>query len=82
MRLAMKLFLAAPCSGLPSLLIALLAQVSRLHFFTKLILAAPWSGLPSALTALLSQDCAAAVPTAKLAIKAARIIHLMDFIPS
>ena len=36
-----KLFLAAPCSGLPSALTALPAQASRLHFFTKLILAAP-----------------------------------------
>jgi hypothetical protein len=41
MHLATKLFLAAPCSGLPSELTAWLAQVSRLHFLTKLVLAAP-----------------------------------------
>jgi len=37
----MKLVFAAPDSFLPSLLTALAAQVSRLHFLTKLILAAP-----------------------------------------
>jgi len=46
----MKLFLAAPRSGLPSALTALLSQASCLHFLTKLVLAAPWSGFPSALT--------------------------------
>jgi hypothetical protein len=65
MHFVMKLFLAAPCSGLPSALTALLLQASRLHLRTKLIFAAPCSGLPLAPTAWLSQDCAAAVPTAK-----------------
>src|SRR4029077_6379227 len=69
---AMTLFLAAPCSGLPSLLTALPSQASRLHLFTKLVLAAPCSGLPSLLIAWLSQDCAIAVPAAKAAINAAR----------
>ena len=70
----MKLFLAAPCSGLPSALTALPAQASRLHFLMKLVLAAPWSGWPAALTAWLSQDCAAAVPTAKQEIVIRRAI--------
>jgi hypothetical protein len=73
MHFVMKLFLAAPCSGLPSALTALLPQVSRLHLRTKLIFAAPWSALPLAPTAWLSQDCAAAVPTAKHAINNAGI---------
>src|SRR5262245_289241 len=73
----MKLFLAAPYSGLPSLLTALASQASFLHFFTKLVLAAPWSGLPSALTALLSQDCAIAALRAKQVIKAARMIRFI-----
>src|SRR4051812_31391640 len=62
--LAIKLFLAAPDSGLPSLLTALPSQPSCLHFFKKLLFAAPESGFPSLLTALLSQDCAIAEPTA------------------
>src|ERR1700684_1939003 len=69
---AIKLFFAAPCSGLPSALTALGSQASFLHFFTKLFLAAPWSGLPVVLTALLLQDCAIAVPMGKNAIEAAR----------
>src|SRR6516165_12788572 len=69
----MKLFFAAPRSGLPSALTALLSQASCLHFFIKLVLAAPRSGLPSALTALLSQDCAMAVPTTQEVIRATRI---------
>ncbi len=43
----MKLFFAAPLSGLPSLLTALGSQTSFLHFFTTLVLAGPLSGLPS-----------------------------------
>jgi len=43
----MKLFFAAPESGLPSLLTALVAHASTLHFFMKLVFAAPVSGLPS-----------------------------------
>src|SRR5579863_4904710 len=79
---AIKLFLAAPCSGLPSALTALGSQASFLHFFTKLFLAAPWSGLPVALTAWLSQDCAMAAPTGKNAIEAARakVARAMCFI--
>jgi hypothetical protein len=78
MHFAMKLFLAAPWSGLPSALTALIPQASRLHFFTKLILAAPWSGLPFALTAWLSHDCAAAVPTARQVINAVTIMCLIN----
>jgi hypothetical protein len=61
---AMKLFLAAPLSGLPSDPIALGSQASRLHFATKLVLAAPASGLPSFDTALLSHVPGAGVPCA------------------
>src|SRR6476469_2603705 len=73
----MKLVLAAPASGLPSLLIALPEQASCLHFLTKLVLAAPESALPSLLTALVSQDCAIADPTAKTVIRAARAIRFI-----
>src|SRR5262245_64095909 len=73
----MKLFLAAPYSGLPSLLTALASQASFLHFFTKLVLAAPWAGLPSAAIALLSQVCAVAVLIAKEVIKAAGMIRFI-----
>ena len=51
----MKLFLAAPASGLPSALTALGVQASCLHFFRNEVLAAPASALPSLPTALLSQ---------------------------
>src|SRR4029077_5463218 len=74
---AMKLFLAAPCSGLPSLLTALLSQASLLPLFMKLVLAAPWSAFPSLPIAWLSQDCAIAVPAAKEAINAARIMRFI-----
>jgi len=60
----MKLFLAAPLSGLPSDPIALGSQASRLHFVMKLALAAPASGLPSFDTALLSHVPGAGVPCA------------------
>src|SRR4029077_415182 len=50
----MKLFFAAPLSGLPSEPIALGPHASRLHFAMKLVLAAPASSLPSFPTALLS----------------------------
>src|SRR5262249_29105401 len=60
----MKLFLAAPLSGLPSDPIALGSQASRLHFAMKLVLAAPASGLPSFDTALLSHVPGAGVPCA------------------
>jgi hypothetical protein len=50
----MKLFFAAPLSGLPSDPIALGAQVSRLHFARKDVRAAPASSRPSFPIALLS----------------------------
>src|SRR5262245_46701425 len=65
----MKLFFAAPESGLPSLPTALVSHASALHFLTKLVFAAPARGLPSLLTALVSQDCAIAAPTEKEAIR-------------
>jgi hypothetical protein len=63
----MKLFFAAPLSGLPSDPIGLGSQASRLHFAMKLVFAAPASGLPSLDIALLSHvpgagTCAAAEP--------------------
>src|ERR1700726_4498572 len=68
----MKLFFAAPESGLPSALTALAAQVSAIHFFMKDVFAAPASALPSLPTALLSQvSCARAAPPAKVAMNAA-----------
>src|SRR5579864_3346208 len=80
----MKLFLAAPESGLPSALTALVAQVLAMHFFMKEVLAAPASGLPSFPIALLSQlSCAKAAPPAKATTKTASIIFLsMAFLPS
>src|ERR1700756_4357126 len=65
----MKLFFAAPLSGLPSDPIALGAQVSRLHFARKAVRAAPASSRPSFPIALLSHvpgACAAAEPIAPL----------------
>src|SRR5882757_6933350 len=78
----MKLFLAAPASGLPSELTAFGEQASRLHFFTNAVLAAPASGLPSLLTALASQlsvagACASAAPIANTEIKAASAIRFI-----
>jgi hypothetical protein len=76
----MKLFLAAPDSGLPSALTALGAHVSAMHFFMNEVLAAPASGLPSLLMALLSQvSCAIAEPAAKVAIIAAKNTFLIIF---
>src|SRR5262249_10310103 len=49
---AIKLFFAAPLSGLPSDPIAFGPQASRLHFAIKLVFAAPASGFPSFETAL------------------------------
>src|ERR1700726_3620114 len=73
----MKLFFAAPESGLPSALTALAAQVSAIHFFMKEVFAAPASGLPSLPTALLSQvSCAKAAPPANVTTSAASIIFL------
>jgi hypothetical protein len=68
----MKLFFAAPDSGLPSALTALVAQLSAIHFFMKDVFAAPASAFPSLPTALLSQvSCAKAAPPANVAINAA-----------
>src|SRR5947209_17602033 len=61
----MKLFFAAPLSGLPSDPIALGAPVSRVHFAIKAVRAAPARSRPSFLIALLSHvpgACAAAEP--------------------
>src|ERR1700731_1629824 len=68
----MKLFFAAPESGLPSALTALVGEVFDLHFFMKDVFAAPPRALPSLPTALLSQvSCAKAAPPANVAINAA-----------
>ena len=76
----MKLFFAAPDSGLPSALIALLAQESAMHFFIKDVFAAPARALPSLPTALLSHDsCAKAAPPANVAINAASNMPLTFF---
>src|SRR5262245_17217341 len=61
----MKLFFAAPLSGLPSDPIAFGSHASRLHFARKLVFAAPLSSRPSFPTALLAHvpgACAAADP--------------------
>src|SRR6202000_2524757 len=77
----MKLFLAAPASGLPAALTALVAQLPAMHFFMNDVFAAPASGLPSLLTALLSQvSCAIAVPAAKAAITVASTKRLSIFL--
>src|ERR1700733_11800055 len=74
----MKLVLAAPASGLPSELTALVAQLSAMHFFMNEVFAAPARGLPSLPTALVSQDsCAKADPNANAVITAARKIRFI-----
>src|SRR5512132_3949022 len=55
----MKLVLAAPASGLPSLPIAFDSHASRVHFVMKLFSAAPASALPSLPIALLRQALSA-----------------------
>src|SRR4051794_5740230 len=80
-QLFIKLFLAAPDSGLPSLLIALGSQASRLHLFTKEVLAAPRKSLAAAWAshwplAAGAAPWAKAPPRAK-AVKA--IARTMDF---
>src|SRR5674476_650604 len=73
----MKLVFAAPESGLPSWLTALVAQLSAMHFFMNEVLAAPASALPSLPTALLSQvSCARAAPPANVTTNAANINFL------
>src|SRR6187401_630547 len=56
MHLSTELFLAAPASGLPSLLTAAVSQ----HFLMADVFAAPASGLPSLLIASFLHDCASA----------------------
>src|SRR4029077_12725143 len=74
----MKLVFAAPESGLPSALTALVAQVSAMHFFMNEVFAAPASGLPSLPTALLSPvSFATALAIAKEATIAARKIRFI-----
>src|SRR3984893_3923213 len=76
----MKEFLAAPASGLPSQLTALVAQLSAMHFFMNEVLAAPASGLPSLPTALVSQlSCANAAPPVNATTKPASMIFLSIF---
>src|SRR6202035_5459572 len=80
----MKLFFAAPASGLPSELTAFVAHESAMHFFMNDVFAAPASALPSLPTALLSQDsCAKAEPIASVAITEARTMLLtMGVLPT
>src|ERR1700722_3558772 len=74
----MKLVFAAPESGLPSALTALVAQLSAMHFFMKDVFAAPASALPSLPTALVSQvSCAKAAPPANMAITPASTMVLI-----
>src|SRR5579863_4714055 len=76
----MNEFLAAPASFLPSELIALVSQLSCMHFFMKEDLAAPARGLPSLPIALLSQlSCANAELPAKAMTMAANAIFLSMF---
>ena len=66
----MKLFFAAPLSGLPSDPIGLGSQALRLHLAMKEVRAAPASSRPSfpiALLAHVSGACAAAEPIEKTA---------------
>src|SRR5262249_188513 len=77
----MKLFFAAPASGLPLLPTALPSQASCLHFLIELGFAAPASGLPSLPTALVSQDCANAEPAANALINATRRMRFIIFLP-
>jgi hypothetical protein len=73
----MKLFFAAPASGLPSALTALVAQLSAMHFFMNEVFAAPASGLPSLPIALLSQvSCAKAAPPANAVTNTANMTFL------
>ena len=81
----MKLFFAAPLSGLPSDPIALGAQVSRLHFARKAVRAAPASSRPSFPIALLSHvpgACADAEPIANAVNKTASMSRVMSALPS
>src|SRR5258708_36467395 len=74
----MKLVLAAPASGLPSWLTALVAEESAMHFFMNDVFAAPASALPSLPTALVSQESSAnAEPAANVASTATRNIRFI-----
>src|SRR5215469_4780883 len=80
MHFVMKLFFAAPLSGLPSDPTALGAQASRLHLARKAVRAAPASSRPSFPTALLSHvpgACAAAEPMANAVNKTASISRVI-----
>src|SRR6516225_3639070 len=80
MHFVMKLFFAAPLSGLPSDPTALGAQASRLHLARKAVRAAPASSRPSFPTALLSHvpgACAAAEPMANTVNKTASISRVI-----
>src|SRR3954447_10265399 len=73
-----KLFLAAPASGLPSALTALGAQASALHFFMNEVLAPRARALPSLPTALFARvPSAKAQPAANVATIAARKIRFI-----
>ena len=61
----MKLFFAAPVSGLPSLLTAFGSRESFLHFLTNAAFAAPDSGFPSLPTASASHALCANVGVTK-----------------
>ena len=61
----MKLFLAAPLSGFPSLLTAFGSHESFLHFVTNAVFAAPASAFPSLPTARASQALCANPGVAK-----------------
>src|SRR5499433_2486652 len=77
----MKLFFAAPLSGLPSDPTALGAQASRLHFARKAVRAAPASSRPSfpiALPAHVPGACADAEPIANAANKTASMSRVIS----
>src|SRR5262249_2208666 len=77
----MKLFFAAPLSGLPSDPTALGAQASRLHLVRKAVRAAPASSRPSFPIALFSHvpgACAAAEPIANAINKSASMSRVIS----
>src|SRR5262249_17039276 len=81
----MKLFFAAPLSGLPSDPMALGAHTSRLHFARKEVRAAPASSrpfFPIALFSLFPAACAAAERREKAVSKPASISRVIFCSPS
>src|SRR6201982_2071743 len=81
----MKLFFAAPLSGLPFDPFAWGAPASRLHFARKEVRAAPASSRPFFPIALLSHvpgACAAAEPRANAVSKTASISRVIFCSPS